>query len=124
MIEEKKFPKCRKKEKVKNGFMKGKQRYKCKCCGCNYTGGRNGYPDHIKLRAIRYYLEGNVFRRIERLMGVSHVSVINWVKKFASKFKNITKQRQKVVLRIFVRIFLTLMPNFMLLINIQFIISF
>ena len=45
MIEEKKCPKCGKKEKVKNGFMKGKQRYKCKCCGCNYTGGRNGYPD-------------------------------------------------------------------------------
>ena len=29
-------------------------------------------------------------------MGVSHVSVINWVKKFASKFKNIPKKCQKV----------------------------
>jgi len=29
-------------------------------------------------------------------MGVSHVSVINWVKQFASKFKNIPKQRQNV----------------------------
>ena len=42
MIEEKKCSKCGKKEEVKNGFMKGKQRHKCKCCGCNYTGGRNG----------------------------------------------------------------------------------
>ena len=33
MIEEEKCPKCGKKEKVKNGFMKGKQRYKCKCYG-------------------------------------------------------------------------------------------
>jgi len=40
MIEEKKCPKCGKKEKVKNGFMKGKQRYKCKCCGCNYIESR------------------------------------------------------------------------------------
>jgi len=95
MIEEKKCPKCGKK-KVKNGFMKGKQRYKCKCCGCSYIGSKNGYPDHIKLKYIKYYLEGNGFRRIERLMGDSHVSVINWVKKFASKFKNISKQREKV----------------------------
>ena len=96
MIEEKKCSKCGKKEKVKNGFMKGKQRYKGKCCGCNYIGSKNGYPDHIKLKAIKYYLERNGFRRIERLMGVSHVSVINWVKKFASKIKNIPKKCEKV----------------------------
>ena len=36
------------------------------------------------------------FRIIERLMGVSHVSVINWVKQFASKFKNIPKKCEKV----------------------------
>jgi transposase-like protein len=30
MIEEKRCPKCGRKEKVKNGFMRGKQRYKCK----------------------------------------------------------------------------------------------
>ena len=57
MIEEKKCPKCGKREKVKNGFMKGKQRYKCKCCGCNYIGSKNGYPDHIKQKDIKYYLE-------------------------------------------------------------------
>ena len=91
-----KCPKCGQMEKTKNGFHRSKQRYKCKFCGCNYTGSRNGYPDHIKLKAIKYYLEGNGFRRIERLMGVSHVSVINWVKQFASKFKNIPKNYEKV----------------------------
>ena len=91
-----KCPKCGQMEKTKNGFHRGKQRYKCKCCGCNYTGGKNGYPNHIKQKAIKYYLEGNGFRRIERLMGVSHVSVINWVKQFASKFKNIPKKCEKV----------------------------
>ena len=85
MIEGKKCPKCRQKEKVKNGFMRGKQRYKCKNCGCNYTGGRNGYPEDIKQKAIKYYLESNGFRRIERLLHVSHVSVINWVKKAADE---------------------------------------
>jgi len=59
--------------------MKGKQQYKCKCCGCNYIGSKNNYSDHIKLKAIKYYLEGNGFRKIERMM-VGHAHVINWVK--------------------------------------------
>jgi transposase-like protein len=32
-----KCPKCISKESVKSGIIKGKQRYKCKECGCNYT---------------------------------------------------------------------------------------
>ena len=91
MIGEKKYPKCGREEKVKNGFMRGKQRYKCKNCGCNYIGGRHGYPEDIKQKAIKYYLEGNGFRRIERLLHVSHVSVINWVKKDADEIR---KQRK------------------------------
>ena len=51
MKEEKKYPKCGKKEKVKNGFMKDKHRYKCKHCGCNYTGGKNVYLNYIKQKS-------------------------------------------------------------------------
>ena len=50
----------------------------------------------VTLIILNYYLEGNGFRRIERLMGVSHVSVINWVKQLAYKFKNIPKRCEKV----------------------------
>ena len=82
MMEEEKCPKCGQKEKVKNRFMRGKQRYKCKNCGCNYTGGRNGYPEDIKQKAIKYYLEGNGFRRIDRLLHVSRVSVIRLQMKY------------------------------------------
>ena len=81
------MPKCEKKEKVKNKFMKSKQQYKCKHCKCNYTGDDDVYPDHIKQKAIKYYLEGNGFRRIERLIWVNHASVINWVRQFSSKLK-------------------------------------
>ena len=63
--------------KNKNGFHRDEQRYKCN-------------------RKLLNYLGGNGFRKIERLMGVSHVSVINWVKKFASKIKNIPKRCEKV----------------------------
>jgi len=50
----------------------------------------------VILIILNYYLKGNGFRRIERLMVVSHLSVINWVKKFASKIKNIPKRCEKV----------------------------
>ena len=85
-MEDKKIcPKCGREEKVKNGFNRGKQRYLCKNCGCNYTGTKNGYSEAVKQEAIKYYMEGMGFRRIERLLHVSHVSVINWVKKAAKK---------------------------------------
>ena len=97
MKNEIKCPKCGRDERVKNGFHRGKQRYKCKCCGCNYTGTKNGYPEHVKRQAIKYYLKGNGFRRIERLMHVSHVSVINWVKKAAENIrKNENLKNRKV----------------------------
>ena len=47
--------------------------------------------EDMKQKAIKYYLEGNGFRRIERLLHVSHVSVINWVKKAADEIR---KQRK------------------------------
>ena len=93
MEKEIKCPKC---GSEKRGFHNKKQRYLCKECGCYYTGGRNGYPDHIKRKAIQLYLEGNGFRRIERILKVSHVSVINWVKKAGAKLEKIPKQDEKV----------------------------
>ena len=41
------------KKKFKNGFMREKQKYKCKNCGCNYTGGRKDYPEGVKQKAIK-----------------------------------------------------------------------
>ena len=69
-----KWTKCEQTEKIKNGFHRGKQRYKCKHYGCNYTGSKIDYPDHINQKAIKY-LEVSGFRRIERLMYVSILSV-------------------------------------------------
>lgn len=88
MCEEMKCPKCGENKKVKRGFVSGKQRFLCKNCGCNFTQShKKGYCEDIKREAIRYYLEGIGFRKIERLLKISHVSVINWVKKEAEKLK-------------------------------------
>ena len=86
------------KNRIKNGYHRGKQRYLCKNCGCNYTGSKRGYPEEVKRKAIKYYLEGLGFRQIERPKHVSHVSVINWVKKSAEEIrkKEDKEEKQKI----------------------------
>lgn len=77
-------PKCQFEKRVKNGFFKKKQRYKCKNCGCNYTLTFEENQEKEKKRrfALSMYLEGLGFHSIGRLLGVSHVSVMNWVRKY------------------------------------------
>jgi transposase-like protein len=78
-----KCPKCAQETKQhKIGFTQsGSQRYKCQHCACRYTPEPKtpGYPHEIRQQAVRMYLEGLNFRRIGRVLGVHHTSVINWV---------------------------------------------
>ena len=80
-------PKCGSDHYVKDGIANRRQRYKCKKCGYRYTVKRRSskIPDSIKRFALQPYPEGLGFRSIERLLGVSHVSVMNWVAGFAEK---------------------------------------
>ena len=96
MDKELKCPKCGCNKRVKNGFNNKKQRYLCKKCGCHYTVSKRGYPEQIRRKAIQLYLEGNGYRRIERILNVSHVSVINWVKKAGAKLEEVPKKDEKV----------------------------
>ena len=56
---------------------------------------KRGYQEEVKRKAIKYYLEGLGFRQIEILMHVSHVSVINWVKKAAEEIHKEEDKREK-----------------------------
>jgi transposase-like protein len=60
---------------------RGSRRYKCRACARVYTPEPLplGYADDVKREAVRLYLEGTDFRRIGRILGVNHQSVINWV---------------------------------------------
>ncbi len=79
-------PKCHCEKKVKSGFTRGKQRYKCKNCNCHYTqSSLYRTPIAVRAKAIKMYMEGLGFRAIERLEGVSHVSVMKWVRKLGNK---------------------------------------
>jgi len=79
-------PSCTHARYVKHGKVKGVQRYLCKGCGYKFTVPKKGkaIEKEYVVRAIQLYLEGLGFRSIERILGVSHVSVINWVKQLGS----------------------------------------
>jgi transposase-like protein len=66
----------------KNGFNpSGSQRYYCNPCRRIYTPDpkRNGHPLDLHDQAVRLYADGLNFRRIARILGVNHQTVINWV---------------------------------------------
>ena len=67
---------------VLNGKVRGLQRYLCQSCGCNFTmTPPRGKPPAMKALATLLYAMGNVsFCSIARLLGVSDVAVLNWVR--------------------------------------------
>ena len=77
-------PKCKGENIVKSGVIKERQRYLCKKCNYNYTVNKLGKKIHsyYTVKALQLYLEGLSFREIERIMGISHVTVSNWVKEY------------------------------------------
>jgi hypothetical protein len=76
------------------GIIKGRQRYKCKDCGCNYTVElkSTGKPKSMKKLALHMYLEGLGFRAIGRILGVSNVSV----RSFGKEVQQLHSVSQKI----------------------------
>ncbi|MBP6754561.1 hypothetical protein [Flavobacterium sp.] len=80
-------PKCQNNQIVKSGIVKNRQRYLCKPCNYFFSVNKLGkkIDDYYVTKALQLYLEGLSFREIERIIGVSHVSISNWVKEFKIK---------------------------------------
>ena len=80
-------PKCDSTEAIKSGIINDRQRFKCRQCGYHYTVAKVGreVDSYYVIKALQLYIEGVSYREIERLLGVSHVSVMNWVKKYGVK---------------------------------------
>ncbi|HRI01097.1 MAG TPA: helix-turn-helix domain-containing protein [Saprospiraceae bacterium] len=76
--------KCQGTDLIKSGIVKGRQRYKCKQCEYSFTVLKDGKAinPYYVIKALQLYIEGISTREIERILGVSHVSVLNWVKKY------------------------------------------
>lgn len=82
-------PKCLNEVYVKNGLTRGKQRYKCKKCGCNFTQQyKRGASLEKKLLALQLYLEGQGFRSIGRVLNVHNVTVLNWIRSMGKSVKS------------------------------------
>jgi transposase-like protein len=77
-------PKCQSDEYVKSGVVKERQRYRCKACGYFFTVLKQGksIDPYYVVKALQLYIEGVTLREIERILGVSHVSVMNWVRQY------------------------------------------
>jgi transposase-like protein len=72
---------------VKNGFMKGLQRYRRKACGLNFTDTPpRGMPPRVKVTAVLLYLSGLSMNRTAKLLGVSTPSVMAWIEQFAKAY--------------------------------------
>jgi transposase-like protein len=87
---------CGSTKKVKNGFVEGVQRYKCKDCGYNYIEGdkRQKYTAQDRLKVLKLYLENCGIRTIERLTGVRNSQISKWILAAADDIKQELLQRQ------------------------------
>ena len=72
-------PKCESENYVKNGVLRGKKRYKCKNCGCQFTrSSKHGKPRVVKMFALMLYISdlsmtrtAKMFVRISRVVYTS-----------------------------------------------------
>ena len=78
--------KCGSGESVKNGMVKGKQRFRCKNCGCNFRVGDSRTNERIaakKAMCILFYaMAKGSFRMMGRMFGRSHSLIYRWVRAF------------------------------------------
>ena len=59
-------------EYVRNGLLRGKQRYRCKACGLNFTDTPpRGKPLALKVAAVLLYVSGLSMNRTAKRLGVS-----------------------------------------------------
>jgi transposase-like protein len=80
-------PKCSGEHLIKSGIVKQRQRYTCQSCSYNFTVLKEGkqIDSYYVVKALQLFIEGVTYREIERLLGISHVTVMNWVKKYNIK---------------------------------------
>ena len=76
---------------VKSGFVRGHQRRLCKSCGMNFTDTpARGKPAAMKDLALAMYTVGGMsFCGIGRILGVSDVAVLNWVRAAAKDLPDV-----------------------------------
>ncbi len=78
---------CGSAKQVKNGLMRGKQRYLCKECGLTFTDTpARGKPLALKAAAVLLYVSSLSMNRTAKLLSVSPPTVQAWLEQFAAAY--------------------------------------
>lgn len=80
-------PKCKSERLVKDGIIQTRQRYLCKDCDYRHTVvcKSSGKSSEVKRMALMMYLEGLGFNSIARILKVSHVAVLKWIRTYGQQ---------------------------------------
>lgn len=75
-------PHCGSQSTSKNGRRGGRQNYICKDCGRQFLEAYcpRGYSHEVRQICIRMRKNGMKYREIERMTGISHNTIILWVR--------------------------------------------
>ena len=80
---------CGSTHSIKNGWVRGVQRYRCRRCGLNYVlGDRRTAPNRTAQRAlavILYALGKASFGFLGKLLGVSRTTAYHWIRAEAER---------------------------------------
>ena len=97
-----KCSRCKSVHNVKDGHIHGLQRYKCKDCGRSFTVSlkSTAKSEEVKRQALQMYLEGLGFSSIARILRVSHVSVLNWIRKYGREIDSIRNEKPVKVMEL------------------------
>lgn len=93
---------CGASDYVKNGIVRGLQRYRCRQCACNFTATQpRGKPLAMKALALLLYGMGNMsFCSIARILQVSDVAVLKWIRAEAARLPEPERAADVVLLTI------------------------
>jgi IS1 family transposase/transposase-like protein len=77
-----KCPHCHSGKIHRFGVIKNKQRYHCQDCGRYFQSSYEqlGYSSDVKRICLKMYLNGMGLRGIERVTGIHHTTIMNWVR--------------------------------------------
>ena len=77
---------CASERVVRNGIVAGKQRYRCKECGCNFRVGDKRTNDKIAAQKamciLLYAMAKGSFRMMGRMFKKNHSLIYRWIRAF------------------------------------------
>jgi len=81
-----KCKKCDSTNTVKSGIVCGKQRHKCKECGCNFREGDERTNEKIAAKkalcVLLYAMAKGSYRMMGRILKIDHALVYRWIRSF------------------------------------------